>query len=148
MVVIHVPPFTCFTYLQWYRQDVRLTQVVHLPAQATQSHASDQRIVCDAMNEMRVDSGSSLSFTSSSSSCASSRSDDECAQFEATLEPPRGVEDPEAREGTGIFVPCSQPHGSAFSQHECTRCAYLIMNYSTERYVRKRVCSVQVLLYT
>ena len=119
---------TCFTYLQWYRKDVRLTQLVTaLPAQVTESNTSDQRIVCYAVSEIRMDSESSVSFTSLSPSCTSSCSDDECAKFEATLEPPRGVEDPEAHEGTAIFVPCSQTHGDAFShafgQHECTTTA-------------------------
>ena len=40
---------------------------------------------------------------------------EECAKFEGTVEPPRGVEDPEAHESTGIFVQCSQPHGDAFA---------------------------------
>ena len=109
---------TCFTYLQWYRKDVRLTQLMTaLPAQVADSNPCDQQcIVCEAMGDIRVDSESSLSFTSSSaSSCASSCSEDECAKFEATLEPPRGVEDPEAYESTGIFVPCSQSHSDAFS---------------------------------
>ena len=101
---------SCFTYLQWYRKDVRLTQ----PAQVTESNTIDQR---ETVSEIRAESDSSLSFTSSSSSCASSCSEDDCAKFEATLEPPRGAEDPEVHESTGgIFMPCSQPHGDAFSQ--------------------------------
>jgi hypothetical protein len=79
------------------------------------------------MGDMRVNSEPSLSFTSSSASSASlcSTTAEDGAIFEGTLEPPHGVEDPEAHEScSGIFLPCSHLHGDAFS-HESTATASL-----------------------